>query len=259
QCSARRTALSLRCRSGAARAVVDQIEFGIVGELTPYAGHPTLLEWGAGPCFVTRRSGGRDHLISPKPPSGSRVMTRDITTMARKLARSARDDYAVSDNRASRVPDLQVAATIGLPDYFPAPSAQRDDDIVPAYEIYLVAIDGNASLALPQSVAHRRGWRPRVTILPHQVARRGVDRLYHVARITQIHYAVVNEGRGLVDAGLHGARPNQLQIFHIGFIDLVELTVATGLIIAPMDRPILGGGSPQCLVGHRNKILNRSY
>ena len=259
QCSARRTALSFRCRSGATRTVVDQIEFGIVGELAPYACHPTLLIWGAGPCFVTRLSRARDHLIAPKLPAGSGVMTRDITTVARKLARSARDDYAVSDNRASRVADLQVAATVGLPDHFPAPSAQRDDDIVPAYEIDLVAIDGNASLALPQSVAHRRGWRPRMAVLPQEVARRGVDRLYHVAGITQKHYAVVNEGRGLVDAGFHGARPDQLQIFHIGFVDLVERTVAPGLIIAPMDRPILGAGSPQCLVGHRNKILNGSY
>src|SRR5207249_11549714 len=117
-------------------------------------------------CFVTRLSRARDHLIAPKLPAGSGVMTRDITTVARKLAGSARDDYAVSDNRASRVADLQVAATVGLPDHFPAPSAQRDDDIVPAYEIDLVAIDGNASFALPLIVAHPQACRPRLASLP---------------------------------------------------------------------------------------------
>src|SRR5262249_30351393 len=109
QCSPRRTALSFRCRSGTARSVVHQIEFGIVGELTPDARHPTLLEWGAGPCFVTRLSRPRDHLIAPKPPAGSCVMTRDITTVARKLAGSTRNDHAIGDNRARRVADLQVA------------------------------------------------------------------------------------------------------------------------------------------------------
>src|SRR5438067_8075300 len=164
QCSARCTALCLRCRSGATRAVVDQIEFGIIAELTPDARHPAFLIWRAGPCLVTGLSWVGNHLIPPEFPAGSGVVTRDVTAVTRKLTRSTCDDHPIRDDWARGVADFEVATAIGLPDDFAATGSQRNDDVIPAHEVDLVGIDGNAPLALPESVAHGRGRRPRMPI-----------------------------------------------------------------------------------------------
>src|SRR5207302_10174177 len=63
---ARHVALSLRGGADAARAVVDEIEFRIVGELTPDTCHPTALVWRAGPGLVTGLARVRNHLIPPE-------------------------------------------------------------------------------------------------------------------------------------------------------------------------------------------------
>src|SRR5262249_48077614 len=148
--------------------------FGIVGELTPDACHPTALERRAGPGFITGLAWAGNHLISPELHAGSGVVTGDITAVRRILARAARDDHAIYHDRAGGVADVQVAAAIRLPDELARAGAQRYDEIIPAYEIDLVAIQRNAALALPESVAERRGWRQRAPILPHEVASRGI-------------------------------------------------------------------------------------
>ena len=72
--------------------------------------------------------------------------------------------------------------------------------------------------------------------------------------ITEIHDAVVDERRRLVDAGLHDARPDQLQRLDVGLVDLVERTVAPRLIVAAMDRPILGLGRAHHRIGRGDEI-----
>src|SRR4029077_3478419 len=104
---ARHVALSLRSGADAAGAVVHEIEFGIIGELTPDAGHPTALEGRAGPSLVAGLARAGNHLIPPQLPAGSGVMTGDITAMRRILARAACDDNAVSHYRAAGVADVQ--------------------------------------------------------------------------------------------------------------------------------------------------------
>ena len=100
----------------------------------------------------------------------------------------------------------------------------------------------------------RRGWRQRVPVPPNEVTTGGIDRLDHVAGMTQIHHAVVDKRRGLVDAGLHGACPDQLQTLDVGLVDLIERTVAPGLIIAAMHQPIFGLGRSHHLVGHPDEV-----
>src|SRR6516225_2962837 len=110
--------------------------------------------------------------------------------------------------------------------------------VIPGYEIDLVAIERNAALALSEAIPHRFDLWQRVPILPQEVARRRVNRLDHVTGITQVHDAVVNKRRSLVGARLHVAGPDQLQILHITLIDLLEGTVAPGLVITAMNHPI---------------------
>jgi hypothetical protein len=174
--------------------------------------------------------------------------------MRRILASAARDDHAIGHNGTAGIADVQFATAIGLPHHLACARAERDHDVVPAYEIDLVAADSDAALALSETVAERPGRRKGMPILPHEVAGRGIDCLDHIAGITQIHHAVVNERRGLVGARLHRSRPNQLHVLHIGFVDLVQRTVAPGLIVAAMDYPILWFRCPQRLVAHGDEI-----
>src|SRR5262249_51800555 len=151
---------------------------------TPHTRHPTALEWRSGPGLITGLAWVGNHLIPPELASGFGVVTGDITAMCRILASASRDDYAVSHDRAGGVANLQVSTAVGLPDQLARAGAQRYDEIVPAYEIDLVAIERDASLTLSERVTERCGRRQRVPILPHQVASRCIDRLDHVAGIT---------------------------------------------------------------------------
>ena len=114
---ARHVALRLRGRTDAARSVEDEIELGIVGELTPDAGHPAVLERRAGPGLVAGLARARNQLVAPQLLAGLGVVAGDVAAVRRHLARAARDDHAVGDDRAAGVADVEVAAAIGLPDH----------------------------------------------------------------------------------------------------------------------------------------------
>ena len=96
-------------------------------------------------------------------------------------------------------------------------------------------------------------------VLPHQIARGGVNRLEHVAGIPQKHHAVVDQRRGLVDARLHDARPDKLQRLDVRFVDPVERAVAPGLIVAAIDQPILWFRRPEDLVGDRDEVRHGAH
>ena len=181
-------------------------------------------------------------------------MTGHVAAEAGHLAGTAGDDHPVRHDRAARVADKKIAAAIGLPDQLAGAGIQRDDDVVPAHEVDVVAVERDAALALSVVGGERLLRRQLVPVLPDQIARRSVDRLDHVAGIPEIHHAVVDERRRLVDAGLHRAGPDQLQILHVGLVDLVERAVAPRLIVAAMNQPVLRLGRPDDLVGDRDEV-----
>ena len=252
--SARRSALRFGCGPGAARSVEHEIELGIVGELSPHAGHPALLVRRAGPGFVARLSGTRNQLVAPQLAAGLRVVAGDVAGEARDLARAAGDDDAVRDDRTGGVADEETAAAIGLPHLLAGARVQRDDEIVPGHGEDAIAIERDGALALSVRRGELRGRRQRVAVFPEQIAVRRIDRLDHVARIAEIHDAVVDERRGLVDARLHDARPRELQRLDVGLVDLLKRAVTPGLIVAAMDRASLRASARAA--SHRSRSRN---
>src|SRR5262249_25900686 len=154
--------------------------------------HPTFLEWRAGPSLVTGLARAGNHLIPPELAAGFGVVAGDITAVRRILARAACNDHAIRHNRAGGVADVQFTTAIGLPDDLAGAGPQRYDEIVPRYEIDLIATERNAALTLSKAITERPGWRERMPVLPHEISGRGIDRLNHVAGITHIHHAVVD-------------------------------------------------------------------
>src|SRR5262249_22699501 len=130
-------------------------EFGIVGKLSPLPGHPSRLERRAGPGFIARLARTRDEGVTPQLLAGLCIVSRDVAAKARVLAGAAGNDHAVEHDRTSGVADEQISATVGLPGQLSGPRLESDDEIVPSHEIDVIAIDGDAALALPQHPVKR--------------------------------------------------------------------------------------------------------
>ena len=132
-------------------------------------------------------------------------MASYVAAEAGHLAGTARDDYAVHDDRTAGILDEQVAAAVALPHPAACTSVQPDDEIVPGGENDFVAIQRDGALALPVDrweLFPRRQW---VAVFPEQVAGAGIDRLDDVPRIAQIHDSVVDNGCDLIQTGSHHA------------------------------------------------------
>jgi hypothetical protein len=71
---------------------------------------------------------------------------------------------------------------------------------------------------------------------------RCVDCLHDVVGIAKKHYAVVDDRRRLVNAGLHYPCPDELQILDVGLIDLLKRAVTPALIVAAASTQSSGFG-----------------
>src|SRR5262245_37551015 len=74
-----RIALRFGCRRHAARAVIDEIELGIVAEVAPDAGVPAVLEAGPGPGLVAGLAWMRNQFFPPQLLAVARVVAGNIT------------------------------------------------------------------------------------------------------------------------------------------------------------------------------------
>src|SRR5207302_7069744 len=132
-----------------ARSVINQIEFGVVGEVAPDAGHPAFLERCAAPGFIARLTRARNQFIAPQLLAVARIVSGHVAAEAGVLAGAAGDHHAIGDNRAGRILHIEIAAAFALPDALAGLRVERDNDVVPSGENDAVAIQGNAALGLP--------------------------------------------------------------------------------------------------------------
>ena len=139
-------------------------------------------------------------LVAPQLFAVLRVVAGDVAAMAGDLAGAARDDHAVGDDRAAGILDVEIAAAIALPHALAGAGVEPDDEIVPGREDDVVAIERDAALALAVVAGNCLARRQRMAVFPDQIAGGGIDRLDHVARIAEIHDAVMDDGRDLVEA-----------------------------------------------------------
>src|SRR5215470_13444237 len=99
--------------------------------MAPHARHPALLEWRAAPGLVARLTRVRNQLIAPQLFAIAHIMPRDVAAEPGHLTGAAGDDHAVGDDRATRILDQKIAASIALPDARARAGVQRDNDVVP--------------------------------------------------------------------------------------------------------------------------------
>ena len=73
--------------------------------------------------------------------------------------------------------------------------------------------------------------------------------------VRQVHDPVVHEGRRLLRTRLvHGPRPHELKLAHIGPVDLIERAVPPRIVGAPPVEPVSWSGVAQRLLGDRTKV-----
>jgi hypothetical protein len=102
-----------------------------------------------------------------------------------------------------------------------------------------------------------RRWRGAGAVLPDQIAGCRIERLNDAARIRQIHDAVVDERRRLLRAGVvHRPRPRQLKLPDVLAGDLIERTVAPGIVGAPPVQPVTRRRIAEHCLRHRTEVLD---
>src|SRR5262249_45320810 len=147
----------------------------------------------AAPSVVPRLAGMRDHLVTPDFLAVADIVACHIATKARSLASATGDHHSIHDQRPGRILDEEVAAAIALPRPTARSGVQPYDEIVPGGENDFVAVQRDGTLPLPigrWKLFARWQWVP---VFPVEVPGAGVDRLNHIARITEIHDSVVDD------------------------------------------------------------------
>src|SRR5437660_1177383 len=85
-------------------AQVQRLAHGIVGTRQAARRGHSFFEGGAGPCVVSRLTGGGSGVKSPRFPAGLRIVGRDVAILPLSGAGPPRDDLSIDDDRAGRVP-----------------------------------------------------------------------------------------------------------------------------------------------------------
>ena len=116
----------------------------------------------------------------------------------------------------------------------------------------LVLVDRDAALRSRVGIG-------AVGVLPDQIAGLGIQRLQDVPGVVQVHDAVVNDGRGLIGAGVvHRPAPHQLQTLRVIDVDLIQRAEVMGGLVAANHQPVAGRRILQHRVRHRNVVLHFS-
>ena len=197
------------------------------------------------------RHGGR----APQLGAGLRVMGRDEAgaVLVALAAGHAGDDLPVDDDRTARVAVAEPVVGHGVvPDHLAGPRVEGDDVGVVRVQEDLVFVDGDR----PRACAERIVGRPleALAVLPDGVAGDRVERLHDVQRTRQVHDAVVDDGRGLRQAGGHRPRPDQPELVDVVPVDLVERAVAPAVQRPPPVDPVGRIGVGEHCVGDRREV-----
>jgi hypothetical protein len=154
---------------------------------------------------------------------------------------SGPEDPVAENREVSLDPSFRVAASAGRGGRRPLRQA-RD------VGLFAAATTGSASLRGRGPVGFR-------TIFPDQIAGGPVERLDDSPRARQVHDAVVNERRRFLRARIvHGPRPCELKLPGVLPVDLIQRTVAPGVVGPPPVQPVARGGVAQHGLGDRTIV-----
>ena len=235
---------------------VEQAQFRVVAARNPGVAAAALHERQIAPGFAARFAGPGDGVRTPPFLARFRVVRRNEATLlvVADAAVDAVDHQSVNDDRTARVGvALRRIGDLRLPERPAAARVERKHGRVLGGDEDLVAPDREvAELVEP---TRQVAFQP-TPVLPDQRAGVGLQRLDDVARIGQVHDAVVNERRRLIHAVRHRPRPHQAQIAHVPGVDLVERAVTLAVVGAPEHQPVAWGRVEEHLRGDRFETVD---
>lgn len=135
-----------------------------------------------------------------------------------------------------------------IPGHRAAPRIERHDVSVAGVHENSILVDAQTAQRPELMLLTRIGWK-LASVLPQQLAGRGIQCLDRAAGVCQIHDAVMNERRRLLVASLHRPRPGKTQLPDVLPVDLVERAVSPAVVGATRVKPIRSWRIGQDVVG----------
>jgi hypothetical protein len=121
----------------------------------------------------------------------------------------------------------------------------------------LVAANGEGTLGPVEDIAVVRGGNV-VMELPEQIPVARIERLHRLTVVPDVEDTVVHQRREFGKAvGVQAPGPGHLQVLHVVAIDLVERTVAPGVVGAAPHQPIVGRWFAQHRIGDGSDPIER--
>ncbi len=227
-------------------APVDEVRVRVVAPGNPRVAARAPIQRQIAPGLAARLARPGHRRRAPRFFSAGGIVRADEADIVFVAAAAghAGDHFSADDDRARRVAVSQLRVGHGhVPHAPPGPRVERDDVRVAGRSENPVAEDGEVPLDASEvdvAGAALRGAPGFVgAVLPDQIAGGSVERLNDAAGIRQIHDAVVDEGCRLLRArALHRPRPCELQLLDVPPGDLLERTVAPGIVGAPPVQPV---------------------
>ncbi|MGY2937866.1 hypothetical protein ACVWZ6_007468 [Bradyrhizobium sp. GM6.1] len=243
-------------------AVVDQIEFGIVGDPSPHraaadlpaVGRPRLhaeilaletvverLEVVADQHVLVRARG----VGAPRNGPGVFIERGDPAAHAH-LAAAVADEHLALDHDGSHRDGLALVdlPELRMPQLLAGLGVDRDRVVIKRVEEDLAVVEGESAID-HVAAGNARGCRFRLwRVGPFQFTARGIECEHTVGvgagiRADHIHGAIDHERRRLLAAiGTDRERPCKLQPRCIGRVDLIKVAIAGVGVIARRHRPL---------------------
>ena len=241
-------------RLGLRRTPVDESGDRVIAPGHPGVASRAKQERQIAPGVAAALAGASDGRGSPEQPAGAAVDADDVAGVVTVTPAACHpgDDRPIDDDRSVRKGVAFLAARDRrIPARLARPRVQPDDVRIESVQDDQILVDGKA--------AHLRRASPPLVhlaaILPQEVARARVERLDHIARVRDIHDAVVHDRRRLRHPGFEAPGPNEPEFIHVAPVDLIERAVPPPIEGAPPAQPVGGVGILQHRVGDQGRVL----
>ena len=188
-----------------------------------------------------------------------RVVGRDVAARleARWAARAPADHVPLDDHGAGRVADpLAVVRRARLPGRLAGARVDGDDVRVGGQVVEVLAVQGEVPRAVAELPVLADVVRLLPLVVPDQVAGGGVERLQVVvARLGDVHHAVVDQRPDLLRPLLHRAHPGEPELSDVVAVDLIQRAEGLEVVGAVRHQPVGGIRVAEHLVRDRHEFL----
>ena len=241
---------------GLAGAVEDEVLVRVIAAGNPRRSTEAALHRQPVPGVVIGIAGMGDGIDPPQLLAGLGIVAGDEAATGLGIAATghALDHLAVDDEGTAGIAPALIPVGRGMvPDHLAGLGVERDDMGVGRGGDEIALIDRHVAGGEVLRVGDQPG-REIALVFPDQVAGRRIERLDLVAEIEDVEHAVMDDGRRLGGAAGERPAPRDLEIFHIGFVDLLQRAVAVAVIGAPPHQPVRRRRIAQHRIGDRRQV-----